>query len=413
VLSVKVDRSNFNPRASPGRGLPVARIEQFVASHPLIQDFAFVTMPIEYQVQQLFKASVVNVGHLAEDVQNVRGVSPSIFTSSFDGFTLISDYDGLRGSTNPWETVAYRLYGREGSSGVILGSSLNADLGYQHTGVNASVLLKLYTTLPAPVALATVSASNTLDSVTTQSSYLRRLHIESFLSLAPLFSFSGYPSGSSLDTLLSLSTFAKLCSEAPNSTVSAVEDLLMEYVLFKTPDNTTDDQYDQLKRDLSAVMDGSSVSTIYELDDTRDTTVSLQTSSSLINFFFLFTVIIALLICFFSLVSSMYTNIHEQKKEIGVMLALGMSKSRLYRMYIWEAICVVLSSSMLGIIIGVIVSYTVTLQQVLFTQLPVPYAFPWIITVAVILLSFLFGLLAAVFPLRSILSNSPVAILRT
>ena len=65
-----------------------------------------------------------------------------------------------------------------------------------------------------------------------------------------------------------------------------------------------------------------------------------------------------------------------------------------------------------GIIIGVVVSYTVTLQQVLFTQLPVPYAFPWVITVAVILLSFIFGLLAAVLPLRSILSKSPVAILR-
>jgi len=36
-----------------------------------------------------------------------------------------------------------------------------------------------------------------------------------------------------------------------------------------------------------------------------------------ITFFFGFTIVIAMIICFFSLVSSMYTNVYEQAKEIG------------------------------------------------------------------------------------------------
>jgi hypothetical protein len=47
----------------------------------------------------------------------------------------------------------------------------------------------------------------------------------------------------------------------------------------------------------------------------------------------------AMLICFFSLVSSMYTNVHEQTKEIGVVLALGLPRSWLTR------VCITLSSS--------------------------------------------------------------------
>jgi ABC-type antimicrobial peptide transport system permease subunit len=90
--------------------------------------------------------------------------------------------------------------------------------------------------------------------------------------------------------------------------------------------------------------------------DSRDQTASLATARSLINFFFLFTVVIALVICFFSLSSSMYTNIYEQTKEIGVMLALGLAKPALGRLFIWEAICVVLSASTLGIGIGVLVA---------------------------------------------------------
>lgn len=146
--------------------------------------------------------------------------------------------------------------------------------------------------------------------------------------------------------------------------------------------------------------------------DSRDQTAALNTARTLINFFFLFTVVIALVICFFSLSSSMYTNIYEQSKEIGVLLALGLRRAAVGRLYVWEAICVVLAASTLGIGIGVLVAYTLTLQQALFTQLPISFEFPWLITLVVVVLSLFFGFLASVGPLAVLLKMSPVQILR-
>jgi len=70
-----------------------------------------------------------------------------------------------------------------------------------------------------------------------------------------------------------------------------------------------------------------------------------------------------MLLCFFALSANMQTNIHEQNKEIGVLRALGMTRVRVILLFIYEAIVLVLSSSVLGIICGVILSETMCLQQ--------------------------------------------------
>jgi ABC-type antimicrobial peptide transport system permease subunit len=72
-----------------------------------------------------------------------------------------------------------------------------------------------------------------------------------------------------------------------------------------------------------------------------------------------------MLLCFFALSANMQTNIYEQKKEIGVLRALGMTRVRVILLFFYEAIVLVLSSCMLGMITGVIVAQTMTLQQAL------------------------------------------------
>lgn len=71
---------------------------------------------------------------------------------------------------------------------------------------------------------------------------------------------------------------------------------------------------------------------------------------------------ITMFLCFFSLSSSMSANLYEQSKEIGIMRATGFTKKRVYLLYIYEAFILVLSSSLLGILIGTIVGFTMTLQ---------------------------------------------------
>lgn len=77
-------------------------------------------------------------------------------------------------------------------------------------------------------------------------------------------------------------------------------------------------------------------------------------------------IIITMLLCLFSLASSMSANLLDQTKEIGILRAMGFSKFRIKMLYFYEAFILVISSSMLGIMIGTTVAFTMVLQQVVF-----------------------------------------------
>ncbi len=66
-------------------------------------------------------------------------------------------------------------------------------------------------------------------------------------------------------------------------------------------------------------------------------------------------------LCFFSLSSSMTANLLEQTKEIGIMRAMGITKKRIISLYVYEAFVLVMASSLLGILIGTMVGFTMTL----------------------------------------------------
>ena len=56
-----------------------------------------------------------------------------------------------------------------------------------------------------------------------------------------------------------------------------------------------------------------------------------------------------MMVAFFSLNTSMYTNIMEQSKEIGILRALGITRFRVYRIYSYEAFFLIASSAILGV----------------------------------------------------------------
>ncbi len=70
--------------------------------------------------------------------------------------------------------------------------------------------------------------------------------------------------------------------------------------------------------------------------------VHTQVASSGMQLFFGFTMLLGLAISFFSLSSSMYTNIRESHKEIAVLRALGVTRWQLRRAFCEEAWMVVL-----------------------------------------------------------------------
>lgn len=121
---------------------------------------------------------------------------------------------------------------------------------------------------------------------------------------------------------------------------------------------------------------------------------------------------ITMFLCFFSLSSSMSANLYEQSKEIGIMRATGFTKKRVYLLYIYEAFILVLSSSLLGIFIGTIVGFTMTLQQILFTEIPLVFYFPWQQFLLILGLSLLCALASTFAPTRDLLKREISAIFR-
>jgi ABC-type antimicrobial peptide transport system permease subunit len=99
--------------------------------------------------------------------------------------------------------------------------------------------------------------------------------------------------------------------------------------------------------------------------------------NKILNIIFNVIISITMFLCFFSLCSSMSANLYEQTKEIGILRAMGYTKGRIQFVYFMEAFILVLASCFCGLMIGTTVSVTMTMQQVVFTQIPFVFYFPW------------------------------------
>lgn len=73
-------------------------------------------------------------------------------------------------------------------------------------------------------------------------------------------------------------------------------------------------------------------------------------------------IIITMSLCFFALSANMSANLFEQTKEIAVLRSIGFTSNRIKMLYFYEAMVLILASCTTGIMIGMLVGYTMTLQ---------------------------------------------------
>jgi ABC-type antimicrobial peptide transport system permease subunit len=95
-----------------------------------------------------------------------------------------------------------------------------------------------------------------------------------------------------------------------------------------------------------------------------------------------------------------------------VLRAIGLKKSRIVFLYIYEAFILVISSSFLGIGIGTIIGFSMTLQQALFTQIPANFFFPLDQFFLILGISIICAFLATFGPSRRLLKNEISQIFR-
>ena len=222
---------------------------------------------------------------------------------------------------------------------------------------------------------------------------------------APVFRFSRFPTSPNQDVIVSLPTYLLLCKDW----IYSLEDVSFRTVYIHTSANVTSKDLDTLKKDLKDIVKPASSTYVYDYRSSLDIIDEINLA---MKFFFGFTVVMAMTISFFSLVSSMYTNVLEQSKEIGILRAIGIPFGWMQRIYVTEAFTLVFSSSLMGMIIGVSVGWTVAIQQVIFTQFPVTFQFPYELFFVVFLMSVVFSVIASYGPITKLMNHSIVAIFR-
>jgi ABC-type lipoprotein release transport system permease subunit len=85
--------------------------------------------------------------------------------------------------------------------------------------------------------------------------------------------------------------------------------------------------------------------------------------------------VLVLILCFFSLLTTTHANIRSQQKEIGVLMVLGYEKTRILRVYIYEAFVLVANSCCKGFVAGYIVATIMAWQRELFSSVTVTLDF--------------------------------------
>ncbi|GET92264.1 hypothetical protein, conserved [Leishmania tarentolae] len=319
------------------------------------------------------RAKLYSVGRLRTSATKLRVVPPDYFDVMDTTYLRVNKFQSIVGRYG----LVPALYSSEGLHKAILSSGAADAL---RVGDADGVVLLELTEVGHP-------SSNTTDVRTTP------IRPVATLDTAPAISMSKYEDTDG-DLVLSI---PGLFWHFNKSRASVLDGSVMRVRLRINDPKWYDSVGDLLSRSMA------SMGHIVKVRNIREETSDTVMAGNVLNLFFLVAEIMILVVCFFSLMGSMTANVLDSSKEIGVLLCLGMSHFQVYRVYVWEAFTLVVSSGIMGLMVGVVVAYTMQLQNILFTQLPLPFPFPYLQLGVIIGVGFLSALAASVSPVAFLL----------
>jgi len=135
----------------------------------------------------------------------------------------------------------------------------------------------------------------------------------------------------------------------------------------------------------------------------QDKDITIDDAVSKINFMeemterqsFLMELILSftIMISIFGLVSNMYAIMLERKFEIGILRSMGMKTRNVRNMFLVESLIILLSSGILGTVIGTYVGYLLETNMALMTEMPVIFKIPIDTLLRVFIISISVGIL--------------------
>ncbi|MFW9822187.1 MAG: ABC transporter permease, partial [Candidatus Thorarchaeota archaeon] len=114
-----------------------------------------------------------------------------------------------------------------------------------------------------------------------------------------------------------------------------------------------------------------------------------ERQSFLMELILSFTVMISV----FGLVSNMYAIMLERKFEIGILRSIGLKTRNVRNMFLIESMIILLSSGIMGVIIGTFSSYFLQTNMSLMTEMPIIFTIPFNTLIRVFVISISVGFL--------------------
>jgi hypothetical protein len=255
-------------------------LESILKVSPAVSGFSY--MSFELAEASGINVTLSNIGRYDEATQYFKAVSSNFFeTTGKDFLSEVESYP------SGWDPVK-QLYTSYGTSRVILGSSY---------------LKKFNLNVETPVEL-------TLKEYQGKTTKLNReiLKPMSFLSVGPGTRFSNFPLIEEQDAVVSFQTFLRFTQYSDGRSYDSVEKIPIKFVFVGIKKTASELEVNQLKFQLSKIGFNG------KIEDVEDRLRSLTIATNVMQFFFIFTTLVSMFMCFFSLSSSMYSNIFEQSK---------------------------------------------------------------------------------------------------
>ena len=139
---------------------------------------------------------------------------------------------------------------------------------------------------------------------------------------------------------------------------------------------------------------------------------SSEEIKDIMEIIFLILGIIALILSFFLIWTSFYSNIKDNICEYGIIRSIGVNVKQSTRIYMYEAACIICSSVVTGTFIGVVISVTLILQFDMFAELPFVFNFPYKLYFSLVSFGVFIGMLGSYYPTYEVNHMSLIKIMK-
>ncbi|KAI3632542.1 hypothetical protein MIR68_009648 [Amoeboaphelidium protococcarum] len=184
-----------------------------------------------------------------------------------------------------------------------------------------------------------------------------------------------------------------------------VSDVVKGTCLVKMIGNATDLQVQAFVNQMNSLLANDK----FTVQNLRSQKAANESATSLINVLFVFVALIGVLLSFFVLLLSFTANVRENSWQLGVLRAIGLASNTVIKIFIYEAVAIVLSCAILGLILGLLTASTLTLQSNLFSELPFKLIFPTLLFFVVLLMSIGLAIFGSYIPINSF-NKKPIAV---